>query len=188
LNKDRLIEIYIGSCKENVYYRSAPCASFKRCSESEYNYVVTVREKRTHPSYPLNHFNGCPVEIVYLYPQDVSDNCRWVIGLVKHQKEATDNLHNHPIHGPIKIAKCVKESISKAVYLNSVLTPVDISHGKRLEFVPGVVDKANMHLGRVWHEVKKTKLTAANDKNWNCLCLEEQLDKVDLEESQKNWR
>jgi len=71
------------------------------------NYVVAVREKRqcpTHPSFPLSHFNDCPVEIAYLYPQDVSDNHRWIIGLVRHQKEATDNLHNHPIHGPIKIA------------------------------------------------------------------------------------
>jgi len=65
------------------------------------------------------------------------------------------------------------------------LTPVNISHGKGLEFVPGIVDKASTHLGRIRQEVRKTKLTAANDKNWNCLGLEEQLDEVDLEESQK---
>ena len=62
---------------------------------------------------------------------------------------------------------------------------MDISHGKGLEFVPGVVDKASAHLGRVRQEVKKAKWTAANDKTWNYLCLEEQLDEVDLEESQK---
>lgn len=76
---------------------------------------------------------------------------------MRHQKELTTNLHNHPIHGPIKIAKCVKESISKAVSLNSSLKPVDISHGKGLEFVPGVVDQASTHTDRIRQEVKKTK-------------------------------
>ena len=33
LNKDRLIEMSVGLCKEKVFYRSASCAGIKRCSK-----------------------------------------------------------------------------------------------------------------------------------------------------------
>lgn len=59
---------------------------------------------------------------------------------------------------------------------------MDVSQGKGLEFVPGVVDQASTHLGRIRQEVKKTKTTTNNEKNWNILRLEEHLDKIDLEE------
>jgi len=69
---------------------------------------------------------------------------------------------------------------------NATLTPVDISHGKGLEFVPGVVDQGSTHIGRIRPEVKKTKsATATNEGVWNCCHLEELLDEIDLEESKK---
>ena len=73
-------------------------------------------------------------------------------------------LHNHEIHGPTKIAKCVQEKISKAILLNSTLSPIDISQGKGLDFVPGVVDKASTYLGRIRTEVKKAKLTSVSSR------------------------
>ena len=182
LNKDRLIDMFVGSTKEMLHYRSAPCAGIKRCSDPLCDYVVSVREKRqcpSHPTIPLKHCSGCPVEIAYMYPKDICDNRRWMVGLVRHQKEPTTNLHSHPIHGPVKIAKCIKESISEAVSRNATLTPVDISHGKGLEFVP---DQGSTHIGRIRQEVKRTK-SATNERIWNCMQLEELLDEIDLEES-----
>ena len=35
------------------------------------------------------------------------------------------------------------------------LTPVDISHGKGLEFVHGIVDQISTNFGRLQQEVKK---------------------------------
>ena len=35
------------------------------------------------------------------------------------------------------------------------LTPVDISHGKGLEFVHGIVDQGSTNFGRLQQEVKK---------------------------------
>ena len=37
---------------------------------------------------------------------------RWIDGLVHCQKESTDNLHNHPLHGATKVADCLKCKIS----------------------------------------------------------------------------
>jgi len=101
--KDRLID---GPCKEKVYYRSAPCAGVK--DAVNHSAIMLLPWERKDIAWHIHHFhwsrdfNEYPVEIAYLYSQDVSDNCRWIIGLVRHQKEPTDNLHNHPIHGPIK--------------------------------------------------------------------------------------
>ena len=91
-------------------------------------------------------------------------------------------LHNHEIHGPTKIAKCAQEKISKAILLNSTFTPIDISQGKGLDFVSGVVDKASTHLGRIRTEVKKAKLTSAAEKTFDILQLEQKLDEIDVEE------
>ena len=91
-------------------------------------------------------------------------------------------LHNHEIHGPTKIAKCVQEKNSKAILLNSTLTPICISQGKGLDFVPGVVDKASTHLGRIRTEVKKAKLTSAAQKAFDILQLRQKLDVIDVEE------
>jgi len=185
LNKDRLLEMDIGGKKESVHYRSAPCGGVKVCSEPLCNYVAAVREKRNcklHPSAPLNHVKECPVEFAYLYPQNSNDNRRWIIAIIRNQKEPMTNLHSHAIHGPTKIAKCVQENISKAVSLNSTITPIEISQGKGLEYVPGVIDKASTHLGRIRTEVRKAKLTSTAEKTFDFLQLEQTLDKNDAEE------
>ena len=141
----------VGGKKENIYYRSTPCGGVKVRSEPSCNYVAAVREKirsKLHPSAQLNRVKDCPVEFAYLFPENSNDNRRWIFALVRNQKEPMINLHSHAIHGPTKIAKCVQENISRAVSLNSTLTPIDISQGKGLEFVPGVVDKAS----NIWAE------------------------------------
>ena len=43
------------------------------------------------------------------------DKKRWFGGLVRCQKSATDNLHNHKLHAANRIAQCIKERIGAAV-------------------------------------------------------------------------
>ena len=130
--------------------------------------------------------NDCPVEFAYLFFfENSNDNRRWIFALIRNQKEPMINLHSHASHGPTKIAKCIQENISRAVSLNSTLTPIDIIQGKGLEFVPGVVDKASTHLGQIRTEVKKAKLTSAAEKTFDFLQLEQNLDKIDAEENKR---
>ena len=71
MNKDRLIEAEIGESKEHVFYRSAQCQGVKMCPENGCSYVTPIREKRgckTHTEQKLMRSEGCPVELVYIYP------------------------------------------------------------------------------------------------------------------------
>ena len=100
----------------------------------------------------------CPIDLVSLYPKDSTEQRRWFGGVVRSQKQATCDLHNHKIHGPSKIAQCVKEKISEAVTNNHALTPTDISCGKGLGFIPAAVVSALSHSGKISYEVTKTKV------------------------------
>ena len=61
------------------------------CPENGCSYVAPIREKRgckTHTQQKLIRSEGCPVEIVYIYPQNFKkDNRRWIGGIVRNQKE-----------------------------------------------------------------------------------------------------
>ena len=81
--------------------------------------------------------------------------------------------------GQLKLPSAYREIFLE---LYQHLTPIDISQGKILEFVPGVVDKASTHLGQIRTEVKKAKLTSSAEKTFDILQLEQNLDKIDAEE------
>ena len=85
MNKDRLIEAEIGDNKERVYYRCAPCQGVKMCPEKGCNYIAPIREKRgckNHTQQKLIRSEGCPVEMVYIYPENFkTDNRRWIGGI-----------------------------------------------------------------------------------------------------------
>ena len=123
LNKDRLIEVDIGGKKEGVYYRSAPCLGVKICLVNGCIHVSPIREKRPCPHHKnkLVKTEGCPVEFVYIYPQNIQDKRRWVGGFVRCQKEATTNLHNHLQPAATKMAECIRERIHNAVAVNPTL-------------------------------------------------------------------
>ena len=170
LNKDRKIEVEINGKMEKLTYRTAPCNGIKYCSFEGCNYIASVREKRpcSHHKSPLSKTSSCPVELVYIYPEDSNDNCRRIGGLIRCPKESVENLHNHPMPPPSAIAQCIKKKISTAVQLNPTLKPSDIACGKGVGLVPSAVDSASSHLGRVSREVMKAKQALGiTDTKWN---------------------
>ena len=84
--------------------------------------------------------------------------------------------------GQLKLPSAYREIFLELYHLIQHLTLIDISQGKRLEFVPGVVDKASTHFGQIRTEVKKAKLTSSAEKTFDILQLEQNLDKIDAEE------
>ena len=124
-------------------------------------YVAPIREKRgckTHTHKKMIQSDRCPVEFVYIYPQHYEkDNRRWIGGIVRNQKDETNNLHNHELHGAFKICNLVQDKISHAVQSNWSITPTDVSQGKGIGFIPSAVDTASAHLGRVARQVAKNK-------------------------------
>ena len=82
VNKDRLIQVEVGDNKESVFYRSASCLGVKVCPEVSCNYLAPIREKRnckTHTHQKLVRSESCPVELVYIYPQQFDkDHRRWI--------------------------------------------------------------------------------------------------------------
>ena len=115
MKKDRLIEVEMGNNKENVYYRSASCLGVKMCPEQVCTYVAPIREKRscrTHTHKKMVQSDESSVEFVYIYSQDYEkDNRRWTGGIVRNQKDETNNLHNHELHGAFKICNLVQDKI-----------------------------------------------------------------------------
>lgn len=73
------------------------------------------------------------------------------------QKDLSDNLHNHHLHGASKISVCIKSKIASVVTANPSLTPSDIACGKGLGFLPAAVDGASCHSGKSSLVVKKAK-------------------------------
>ena len=127
----------------------------------------------------------CPVEFVYVYPKSSADSRRWFGGIVRCQKAASRNLHNHEIHASSRIAQCVKEKITGAISANPALTPSEISCGKGLGFIPSAVDGASSHKGKVSQEIRKTKQRKGlMEKDWSPMNFEEVADTIDEEDNQ----
>ena len=98
----------------------------------------------------------------------------------------SSNLHNHALHGSIKIAQCVQDKIASAVISNPTLRPTDISTGKGLDFTPSAVDSASAHLGKVARMVNQVKKnTAVSAKNWSPTLFESCADDLDESDFQK---
>ena len=166
LNKDGKIEVEISGKMEKLTYCTEPWG-IKYCSFEECNYIASVREKRpcSHHKKPLSKTSSCPVELVYIYPEDGNDNCQWIGGLIRCPKESVENRHNHPMPPPSAIAQCIREKNSTAVQLNPTLKLSDIACGKGVGFVPSAVDSASSHLGRVSREVMKAKQALSITQN-----------------------
>ena len=48
--------------------------------------------------YNTNDWEPCPVQFVYVYPEDSNDHHRWVLGFVRQSKGSNESLHNHNAH------------------------------------------------------------------------------------------
>ena len=123
----------------------------------------------------------CPVEFAYFYPQNFrSDHRRWLAGFVKQQKEPQFNLHNHPIHGSSKVCSKVKEVISNAAALNPSIRPSEIAKGVEVPIIPGAIDKASNHLGKISRELHKEKRLTSAGSNWDVTHFEAIADDLDI--------
>ena len=167
---------------EKLTYCTVPCNGIKYCSLEGCNYIASVCEKCPYPHHknPLSKTSSCPVELVYIYPEDSNDNRRWIGGLIRCPKESVENLHNHRMPPLSAIAQCIKEKNSTAVQLNPTLKSSDIACGKGVGFVPTAVDSASSHLGRVSREVMKAKQALSiTDRKWNPSEFESVANKID---------
>ena len=83
------------------------------------------------------------------------------------------------------MAKCVKEKISNAIYVNPSLTPSEIACGKGLGFIPSAINSASCHTGKVTQQIWKTKqMSGLLDKNWSPMVFEEIADVIDKKDNE----
>ena len=69
--------------------------------------------------------------------------------------------------------------IAKATETNPGLKPSEIAKGKGVCAVPGVIDKASNHMGRMSREVKKAKLQTVAGSKWNFEKIANEIDASD---------
>ena len=167
----------------------------KVCLVSGCSHVVPIRDQRPCKKHPkelqLQKTNSkdskCPVQFTYVYPKIFQeDKRRWILGFVHQQKEATENLHNHPLHSASHLLKQSVEDITAATKLNPNLKPTDVASGKALGYVLGSVDKAGVHLGRISNVMKRAKMSSHQEQNWDVTSFESLADSVDTEEQQRS--
>ena len=119
----RTIELEVAGKKEAIVYRIAPCKGVKYCGRHSQgcDYVTSTRENRQHPDeklVPSQELAHCPVEFVYVRPQDDSDNRRWIGGIVRGDNSTECNLRTHKLHSSKHIPCRVKEDIAHAAISN----------------------------------------------------------------------
>ena len=184
----RLIEMNIDGLKENVYYRLVPCAGVKRCGKHSEgcSYVAPTSATKPcsqHPDTPLERSGECPVDFFYVWPEKLTDNRRWLTGMVRSGDLQEDNLHNHPLHKEIKIPVKVDTDIRRAVIDNPHLRTSDLlvgmcyiydcmctnlnsncsltTSGKGMQYMPGAACLAATHRSKV----KNIRLSTLRDSS-----------------------
>lgn len=106
-----------------------------------------------------------------------------MFGFVRQQKSVACNLHNHPIPGPSKMACMVKATIQQSACTNPQLKPSQIAQGKGVPFIPGVVDEASTHIGRISREVKKGRQQGTGGTSWEISRFESVADEIDSKDN-----
>ena len=140
IRSKRTIELDIGGKKEKVCYMFAPCKGVKYCGSHSKGceYVTSTRESRpcsVHPEEELinsHELAPCPVEFVYVHPEDKSDNRRWLAGIVRGDHSEQSNLHNHLLHSSKHIPHRVRDDLAKAAVENPHLKTRDLALGELL--------------------------------------------------------
>ena len=131
----RLVQMDINGIRESVYYRLVPCGGVKRCGKhmEGCTYVAPTSATKTcpqHPDSPLERSQQCPVDFFYIWPEDSTDNRRWLTGIVRSGDLQSNNLHNHPLHSEVKIPVKVDTDIRRAVIENPHLKTSDLIVGR----------------------------------------------------------
>ena len=117
----------------------AQCKGVKKCEQCDHTVCnSTIRNTyREHSNSPLVQVSDWSVEFVYLRPEDINDNQRWVGGLLrKHSFPATENFHSHGKIASHRIPQKVRQEITSAVFANPSLTTSQISNGQGIEYRP----------------------------------------------------
>lgn len=119
---------------ESMYYRIVPCGGVKRCGKHAdgCSYIAPTFSTKpccNHRETPLQRTGECPVEFIYIWPEDETDNRRWLTGIIRSGDLEPENLHTHPLHKEMKIPVKVDTDIRRAVIENPHLKPSDLSIG-----------------------------------------------------------
>ncbi len=130
-----LLQIDIDGKDESVYYRFVPCGGVKRCGKYTEGclYVAptsAVKPCCQHRDTPLKRTSKCPVVFFYVWPEDPSDNRRWLTEIVRSGDLQTDNLHNHPLHNECKIPVKIDSDVRRAVVENPHLKTSELIVGR----------------------------------------------------------
>ena len=104
----------------------------KQCSKDDCSYVAAISQCHACPDHTEAELvvnKDCPVEFLYVWPEDPEDTRRWLseIARVGHMK--SKNLHNYLINGPTKVPSKVVQDIQSAVKLDLSLKIHDIITG-----------------------------------------------------------
>ena len=74
--------------------------------------------------------------------------------------------------------------IADATELNPSVKPSDIARGKGINAIPGAIDKASNHMGRIAREVRKTKRHTTAGSSWDVANFEEVADNMDSKDEE----
>lgn len=137
---DNLREVTINGEKQNVRICYAACKGVLECSVASCNFAASKAAKKcpNHPTAEMIPSGSCPVYVVYVYPQNHTENGeRWITGITKDSvlNSMTNNLHNHPLPKPSKVPNIVHESVKQAVRCNPSITPSQLNLGN------GIINK-----------------------------------------------
>ena len=133
----RTIKIDVAGVVESVVYRFVPCGGVKVCGKHSdgCNFVTSTTSIKPccqHSNVPLQRTGECPVVFIYIWPENESDNRRWLTGIVRSSSLQADNFHNHPLHSEAKIPAKVDSDLRRALIENPHLKTSDLIVGMSL--------------------------------------------------------
>ena len=166
--------------KDKENWRTITC-------KDDCNFVAPMNRHKPcdkHPDKPLQKTNtsesACPVKFAYIFPKKFEeDNRRWTFGYALQQKDQRKNLHNHPIAWPAKMRCMMKKLVQGSAAANPQLKPNQMAKGIGLPCIPGSVDEASNHIGRLAREVKKGRQKASCGSDWDIAAIADTLDTND---------
>ena len=130
---DNVRKVNIDGRNREVHVRYAVCKGVMKCSVASCKFTGSKTAKKCpiHPSTKLVSSGNCPVYVVYIYPNDCTENERWITGITKDGlfNSSTSNLHNHPLPKPSKIPAIVHDTVKQVVQCNPGITPSQLNLG-----------------------------------------------------------